>query len=70
METSSLVDMLKLIWPIIVLQIGFQIYAIVDLFKHPNVKNLNKWIWLVIIIFGEIFGPILYFTLGRNLENE
>lgn len=63
-------DLLKLIWPIIVIQLGFQIYAIIDLVKIKNkkVRNLTPLVWGLIIIFGEILGAAAYFVFGRSDE--
>jgi hypothetical protein len=60
------IDILKLVWPIIVLQIGLQIYAIVDVLKKKKTKNLSPAIWIVIIIIGEIIGPVAYLLAGRS----
>lgn len=62
------IELIKLIWPIIVLQLAFQIYALIDLFKikKGTTKNLSSVIWAIIIVLGEIAGPALYFIIGRN----
>lgn len=65
MEISEII---KYLLPLIILQIGFQIYAIYDLVakKNHKTRNLNFIIWLVIIIVGEIVGPAIYFIAGRS----
>jgi len=62
------IDLLKIIWPLIIIQLGFQIYAIIDLVKVKNkkVKNLTPTTWVIIIILGEILGAALYFIFGRS----
>ena len=67
MEVSEII---KFLVPLVVLQIGFQVYAIYDLVakKQRKTRNLNFAIWLVIIILGEIAGPALYFILVRSEE--
>ncbi len=52
--------------PIALIQIGFQIWALIDLFKVERVTKLSKWIWAVIIVATNLLGPILYFLLGRD----
>lgn len=59
-------EVLKMVWPLIIVQIALQIYALVDLFKRKKVKNLSLPVWAVIIILGEIVGPILYLLIGRE----
>ncbi len=70
METTTplLVKLLPLLIPILLLQIGLQIYALVDLYRQSKVRWDNKWIWVAIIILLEILGPIVYFFLGRKEE--
>lgn len=64
----DITEILKTIWPIIVLQLAFQVYALIDLFKvkKGTTKNLSAIIWTIIIVLGEIAGPALYFIIGRN----
>lgn len=65
MEKQQIIDIIKLAWPIVVLQFGLQIYALIDLIRRKKTKNLGVAIWIIIIIFGEILGAILYFLAGR-----
>lgn len=67
MDISTL---LKMIWPILVLQIGFQIYALYHLYHHRKTRNLTPLVWALIIIFGELLGPIFYFLLGSSEEGQ
>lgn len=64
----DIIEIFKLIWPIVILQLAFQVYALFDLFKSKKgtTKNLSAIIWAIIIILGEIAGPALYFLIGRN----
>lgn len=61
-------EIIKLVWPLIILQLAVQVYAIIDLAKKGKTKNLSFVIWLLIIILGEIFGSIIYFLVGRAEE--
>jgi hypothetical protein len=66
----SVTDIIRLIWPLIVVQLAFQVYAIIDLFKTKKGKtrNLSSLSWVIIIVLGEILGPALYFLVGRSEE--
>lgn len=55
----------ELIAPLIVLQFVLMIVALVSWFKDEDV-NGPKWVWLLVILFVNIFGPILYFLVGRK----
>ncbi|MGM0635427.1 MAG: PLD nuclease N-terminal domain-containing protein [Bacteroidota bacterium] len=41
------------------------LYALVDIAKNNFEKN-NKLFWLLLVLFTNFFGAILYFTIGRN----
>ena len=63
----TLIKFLPLLIPIVLLQIGLQIYALVDLYRQQAVRG-PKWVWVIIIVLLEIFGPIVYFFAGRKEE--
>lgn len=54
-----------IIAPIFLIQLILLIIGLVDLSKI-NQTNGPKWLWAIIIIFGSILGPILYFVIGRK----
>jgi len=64
----SAAEILQIIWPLILIQVAFQIYALIDLFKTKKgkTKNLSPTIWAIIIILGEIAGPAIYLIFGRS----
>jgi len=68
MDKQQVFDLLKLMWPLLVLQLGVQIYAILDVMKKKKTRNLSMPIWIVIIVLTEIVGPIVYFVYGRSEE--
>lgn len=57
-----LTEILKVIWPLLVLQFILQIIAIISLIKREKVRWNNKWIWAVIIVLLNLLGPIIYFA--------
>lgn len=64
---NHLSQYLPFLIPVAVLEIGLLLAALVHLFRHKAVRNLNVAAWAVIIIvLGEFIGPILYFTIGRK----
>ena len=70
MDLAQVTDLLRIIWPLILLQLAFQIYALYDLIKIKSgkTKNLSMVVWCIIIVFGEILGSAIYFLLGRSEE--
>jgi hypothetical protein len=51
--------------PIIILQLGLMIFALVDLARRERTKG-PKWAWALVIIFVNLIGPIVYFVVGRE----
>jgi hypothetical protein len=72
MNNIEVINLLKIIWPIIAIQFALQIYAIYDILKLKTTKNLTPTIWIIIVIVGEILGPVVYFIVGRSekLNND
>ncbi|MET3683116.1 hypothetical protein ABID56_001207 [Alkalibacillus flavidus] len=56
----------QLIVPLVVLQLILIIVALIDL-RRVDATNGPKWLWVLIIIFGNLAGPILYFIVGRKV---
>jgi Flp pilus assembly protein protease CpaA len=56
---------LPLLLPLLILQLILLFVALRDLLKR-NLSNESKWLWIMIIVFVNLFGPILYFTIGRR----
>jgi hypothetical protein len=54
--------------PIFVIQVGLQIYSIVNLVKRKRVPFNNKLIWGIIILCGGIFGSIIYLIFRGDDE--
>ncbi|HEY5118526.1 MAG TPA: PLD nuclease N-terminal domain-containing protein [Anaerolineales bacterium] len=56
---------LPLLIPLIVIQLTLMIVALVDILKREKTRG-PKWLWVLIVVFGEMIGPILYFVVGRE----
>jgi len=53
----------------VVLQLSLMIWALVDVIKRPAVRVRGpKWLWVIIIVFGELIGPIVYLAVARLPE--
>jgi hypothetical protein len=56
--------------PILIIQITFQVIALVDLARRPleEIRGHSKTLWVVIIIIFEILGPVIYFIFGKKYD--
>jgi hypothetical protein len=62
---DSIVSNLPIIAPILIIQLILIVVAIIDLVRIEQTKG-PKWLWVIIILFVNIIGPILYFVIGRR----
>jgi hypothetical protein len=60
-------DLLPLLVPIVIIQLVLVLVALHDLRGRVTTRG-PKWAWVLVILFVNFVGPILYFTVGR--ENE
>ena len=58
---------LLLLIPVILLELGLLIVALVDLIRRQKTRG-PKWLWALVILFIQIIGPILYLIAGRETE--
>ncbi|WP_106448906.1 PLDc N-terminal domain-containing protein [Trichococcus alkaliphilus] len=65
---AELQPYLPILIPLVVIQIILLITALLHLNRHPQVKKGSKNLWIFIIIFLNIVGPVLYFLIGRGDE--
>ncbi|MBE0480603.1 MAG: PLDc_N domain-containing protein [Dehalococcoidia bacterium] len=59
-------QVLLLVIPLALVQIGLLVFALYDLIKRERVRGGNKLLWGLIIVLLGFLGPILYFMLGRE----
>lgn len=52
---------------LILVQVSLQVFCLFDLTRHERVVGLPKWGWLLVIVLGELLGPILYLAIGRKV---
>jgi hypothetical protein len=51
--------------PIVILQLGLMLYALVDLLRRERTKG-PKWAWALVILFISLIGPVIYLVVGRE----
>lgn len=65
MNDLDLISLLPFLIPVIVLEIGLMVWALVDISKRERVKG-NKVIWILVVVLINLIGPIVYFLFGRE----
>ena len=51
--------------PIMIIQYTLIIAALIDLYRREK-TNGPKWMWVLVILFINFIGPIVYFFVGRD----
>ena len=62
---ETLTDLLPFLIPVILLQLALMAVALVDLVRRER-TNGPKWVWALVIVFGELLGPVVYLLFGRK----
>jgi hypothetical protein len=60
-------ELLPLLIPLLVIQLALLVFALIDLGRRTTTRG-PKWIWVLVIVFVNIIGPIVYFVIGRGDE--
>lgn len=58
------------ITPLVLLNVILIIWCISDISKRNNIKYFDKKIWILLILFIQFIGPVIYLTLGRGDDND
>jgi len=66
MDGSDLAALIPLLIPLILLELGLMIAALIDLLRRERRTRGPKWVWGLLIVFFSIVGPLVYFFLGRE----
>ncbi len=66
-EVNQIVKILPFLIPLILLELGLLVWALIDVARRPRVRG-NKVVWILVIVLINIIGPILYFIFGRGEE--
>jgi hypothetical protein len=62
---ESLQELLPFLVPIALLEIALLVIALVDLVRRERTRG-PKWVWAIVIVVVNIFGPIAYLLFGRE----
>jgi len=66
---SEILEFLPYLIPILVIEYGLLIFAIVQLVKN-EVRYLPKWGWALIIVFINIIGSVVFLLAGKKRDVE
>ena len=61
-------EYLGLLLPVILLELALAVTALVHVLRHKKYKMGSRLIWIPVVLFIQILGPVAYFLLGRSDE--
>ncbi len=64
-ELNELRELLPFLIPLILIQLALLVAALLDLRRRPRTRG-PKWLWVILILFVQMIGPIAYFVIGRE----
>lgn len=64
-EFEEFMRWLPYLIPIMLIQTALMVVALIDLIRRERTKG-PKWVWLLVILFINFIGPIVYFIFGRE----
>jgi hypothetical protein len=63
----TLEELLPILIPILILQLTLMAIGLYDLTRPDRrVKGGNKLVWGLVIVLGQLLGPLVYFLFGRE----
>jgi Zn-dependent protease with chaperone function len=75
MSSKDIITLVLLILPILLIQVGMVIYALIDLSRRQILRG-PRWVWLVLLILGIFAVPTgiivsgVYLAWGRQTDVE
>lgn len=64
---DKIMEFLPFLIPLIIVQFSLLGYTLYHILTHKSYKRGNRTLWLIIVIvFMNFVGPILYFLLGKE----
>ena len=66
---EKILEYLPYLIPVVIIQLILTVTALLDWLKQPHLRG-NRWVWLAVILFVNLFGPIIYFLFARQTDPE
>lgn len=65
---NMLMEYLPFLLPLILIELVLALTALIHVLRHPHYKFGNKAVWIIVVLFFQIIGPVIYFVFGRGEE--
>jgi hypothetical protein len=65
-ELDVIIRLLPLLIPLILIQLGLNLFVIIDIIRKKQTKTLSPAAWVAIALLINMIGAILYIIFGRS----
>lgn len=65
---QELIQSLPLLLPVLIAEFALMITALVHVLRHPHYRFGSRALWIIVVVFVQIIGPVVYFVIGRGEE--
>lgn len=65
---DTLTKIIPFLIPLVIIQLGLQIFSIIDLIRRKKIRYGNKLIWAAVIVAGSLLGSVVYLILRGDEE--
>ena len=63
---GKILEMLPFLIPMAILQFSLLGFALYHALTHDRYKVGTRPLWIILIVFVNFIGPILYFAIGKE----
>ncbi len=65
---AEIMEILPLILPLLVVQLGLMVYCLLDLWKFNKNKRdqQDKWVWTLVVVLFSLLGALAYLVFERR----
>lgn len=61
-------EYLPFLLPLVVIELTLMITALIHVLRHRKYRFGTRPIWVAVVLFIQIIGPVIYFVFGRSDE--
>jgi hypothetical protein len=66
---ADITKMIPFLIPVLIIELALIVIALLNLAKRAQVTGNNKVLWIIIIVFIQVFGPVAYLMFGRKEDH-
>lgn len=65
-DLAAVVRLLPLFIPLLLIEAGLMVIALLDIVRRERVRGGNKVVWILVVVLVGVVGPIAYLLFGRQ----